>query len=145
MKALSFLEVGPRDGLQNEKKILSLKDKIEFTLRLAQTGLKRIELGAFVSPRWSPQMETTGRLAAHILQKQEKGDLDKSLQFSALVPNQKGLEKALLQESKRSLCFYPPRKAFPKKISTKAENPLLRAIKSFVSKLLGKGLKSEPI
>ena len=115
MAGLSFLEVGPRDGLQNEKKIFSLKDKIEFVLKLAQTGLKQIELGAFVSPRWVPQMAGTKELALHILKKQQKGGLDKSIRFSALVPNPKGLETALSTGIKEIAVFLSATESFSKK------------------------------
>ena len=115
MADLSFLEVGPRDGLQNEKKILSLKDKIEFVLRLAQTGLTRIELGAFVSPRWVPQMAQTKELAINILTQQNKGDLDKKIRFSALVPNQKGLDTALSTGLKEITIFLSATESFSQK------------------------------
>lgn len=51
-----IVEVGPRDGLQNEKKAIELETKIEFIKRLAQTGLRTIEAGSFVSPKWVPQV-----------------------------------------------------------------------------------------
>ena len=51
-----MVEVGPRDGLQNEKGIVALKTKIEMIERLSSTGLTNIEAGAFVSPRWVPQV-----------------------------------------------------------------------------------------
>lgn len=51
-----LVEVGPRDGLQNEKKIIPLKTKIELIERLAGTGLTSIEAGSFVSPKWVPQV-----------------------------------------------------------------------------------------
>jgi hydroxymethylglutaryl-CoA lyase len=54
--AVRIVEVGPRDGLQNEKKAISLATKIELVERLARTGLKTIEAGSFVSPKWTPQV-----------------------------------------------------------------------------------------
>lgn len=59
MKIPSFVrivEVGPRDGLQNEKTILSTTDKIDLINKLSQTGLKTIEVTSFVSPKWVPQV-----------------------------------------------------------------------------------------
>ena len=50
------MEVGPRDGLQNEKNTVSLKTKIELIRRLAQTGVRDIEAGSFVAPKWVPQV-----------------------------------------------------------------------------------------
>ena len=51
-----IIEVGPRDGLQNEKKAISLETKLELIRRLAQTGVASIEAGSFVSPKWVPQV-----------------------------------------------------------------------------------------
>ena len=53
---VKIVEVGPRDGLQNEKGIISLDTKIELIERLAKTGLRSIEAGSFVSPKWVPQV-----------------------------------------------------------------------------------------
>lgn len=53
---VKLVEVGPRDGLQNEKKTIPLATKIELIERLARTGLSTIEAGSFVSPKWVPQV-----------------------------------------------------------------------------------------
>lgn len=53
---VKIIEVGPRDGLQNEKKSIPLETKVELVNRLAKTGLKTIEAGSFVSPKWVPQV-----------------------------------------------------------------------------------------
>jgi hydroxymethylglutaryl-CoA lyase len=53
---VKIVEVGPRDGLQNEKKTISLETKLELIRRLAQTGLTDIEAGSFVAPKWVPQV-----------------------------------------------------------------------------------------
>lgn len=54
--AVRIVEVGPRDGLQNEKKAIPVATKIELVERLARTGLQTIEAGSFVSPKWTPQV-----------------------------------------------------------------------------------------
>jgi hydroxymethylglutaryl-CoA lyase len=54
--AVRIVEVGPRDGLQNEKKAIPVATKIELVERLARTGLRTIEAGSFVSPKWTPQV-----------------------------------------------------------------------------------------
>ena len=59
--SVTVVEVGPRDGLQNEKATVSAQIKIELIERLAEAGLRVIEAGAFVSPRWVPQMPTAPR------------------------------------------------------------------------------------
>ena len=53
---VQIVEVGPRDGLQNEQRTLSVEARLNFIRHLAASGLKRIEIGAFVSPKWVPQM-----------------------------------------------------------------------------------------
>lgn len=55
-KFVKIVEVGPRDGLQNESKILSAKVKLNFIKLLAESGLKTIEAASFVSPKWVPQV-----------------------------------------------------------------------------------------
>ena len=104
-KELCFVEVGPRDGLQNEKTLLPLKDKVEFVKRLAFSGLKRIEIGSFVSPHLIPQMKETEKLALQIQNLQKKKKLPENIQFSALVPNRKGLERAISCEMKHIAIF----------------------------------------
>lgn len=94
MSEINILEVGPRDGLQNESTTFSLKDKQEFVLKLASTGLKRIEIGSFVSAQAVPQMSETGPLVEHTLSLQKTGVIPKDVQFSALVPNRRGLMEA---------------------------------------------------
>lgn len=87
------MEVGPRDGLQNEPagKILSVETKKELIHRLARAGLKTIEVGSFVSPKWVPQMANTGEL----LDRLGHNGTPKDIKFPALVPNLKGLQNAL--------------------------------------------------
>ena len=95
MPVAHIVEVGLRDGLQNETNELSLKDRYELVKRLSSAGLKRIELGSFVSPQAIPQMQCVPDLAKKVLLAQNKGVLPKSVVYSAFVPNQKGFEKAV--------------------------------------------------
>lgn len=88
MSALRIVEVGPRDGLQNEKAVLPLPLKVKFVNLLSQSGLPEIEVGAFVSPRWVPQMAESDELFAQV--ERRPGVI-----YSALVPNETGLERAL--------------------------------------------------
>jgi hydroxymethylglutaryl-CoA lyase len=92
---IRIVEVGPRDGLQNEKKVLDSPTRLELIRKLADTGLKRIEVGAFVSPQWVPQMAGTLELAKEVLKLQKAGQLATDVQFSCLVPNARGMEDAL--------------------------------------------------
>ncbi len=83
-----MVEVGPRDGLQNEAATVPLAVKVELIDRLSATGLAVIEAGSFVSPKWVPQMADTAELLARI--RRAPG-----LRYPVLVPNMKGLEAAL--------------------------------------------------
>lgn len=83
-----ILEVGPRDGLQNEKSIIPLDIKTEFVNLLSRSGVSEIEVGAFVSPRWVPQMADSDELFDRI-------ERNSNVVYSALVPNEIGFERAL--------------------------------------------------
>lgn len=85
---VTMVEVGPRDGLQNEKKTVPTEIRIELIDRLTAAGLPAIEAGSFVSPKWVPQMADTGEVMARI----QRG---KGVSYPVLVPNLKGLEAAV--------------------------------------------------
>lgn len=87
-----IVEVGPRDGLQNEKKAIPLATKIELIERLAKTGLPTIEAGSFVAPKWVPQMNNSAEILEHVLQHKISSPVPISYAF--LVPNTKGLANA---------------------------------------------------
>ncbi|CAN8104117.1 unnamed protein product [Discula destructiva] len=89
---VKIVEVGPRDGLQNEKTTISLATKIELIERLAKTGLMTIEAGSFVSPKWVPQMDSSNEILGHIL-KTPIPSL-RPVTYSFLAPNLKGLANA---------------------------------------------------
>ncbi len=115
-----IIEVGLRDGLQNEKTVLDVETRVEFAKRLAQAGVKEIELGAFVSPQWVPQMAGSHELVSKVVSlKREKGNsgaLDfKKVRLSALVPNLKGLEGAKQSGVERIAIFASASEAFSKK------------------------------
>jgi isopropylmalate/homocitrate/citramalate synthase len=84
---VEIVEVGPRDGLQNEAARLSTEDKIAFVERLADAGHATIEAGAFVSPSWVPQMADTEALFAGLTPRA-------GVRYAALVPNMTGLARA---------------------------------------------------
>ena len=85
--SITIVEVGPRDGLQNEKAIVSTGTKIALVERLAAAGLKTVEAGAFVSPKWVPQMAATDEVMARI--RRAPG-----VSYPVLTPNMKGYEGA---------------------------------------------------
>jgi isopropylmalate/homocitrate/citramalate synthase len=82
-----IVEVGPRDGLQNEPKTVPTAVKIELVERLAEAGLPAVEAGAFVSPKWVPQMADSGAVLAGIRRKP-------GVSYPVLVPNMQGFEAA---------------------------------------------------
>jgi isopropylmalate/homocitrate/citramalate synthase len=86
-RRISVVEVGPRDGLQNERVSLTTADKIELVDRLSATGLATIEVSAFVSPKWVPQMSDADKVFAGIRRRP-------GTRYTALVPNLAGLERA---------------------------------------------------
>lgn len=88
MPHMKIVEVGPRDGLQNEKQALSTAVKLELIRRLATSGLRSIEAGAFVSPKWVPQMAGSAEVMAGL-------DLAGPVSYPVLVPNEQGLDAAL--------------------------------------------------
>jgi len=85
---ITIFEVGPRDGLQNEAAPISTADKIAFVDRLSTAGLAAIEVSAFVSPKWVPQMADAAEVFAGITRRA-------GTRYTALVPNARGLERAL--------------------------------------------------
>ncbi len=87
-KKIQIIEVGPRDGLQNEKQILTHQKRSILVKKLTKAGLKRIEIGAFVSPVKIPQMKDSLKVAKSCLKTQK----DKTLVYSALVPNLRGFQ-----------------------------------------------------
>ncbi|MEB2336371.1 MAG: hydroxymethylglutaryl-CoA lyase, partial [Burkholderiales bacterium] len=81
-------EVGPRDGLQNEKQPVSTDAKVELCTRLLQAGVRQLEATSFVSPKWVPQMAD----AAEVMARLPRPD---GVTVSVLTPNMKGFEAAL--------------------------------------------------
>jgi hydroxymethylglutaryl-CoA lyase len=85
---VTIVEVGPRDGLQNERAMVSTADKIEFVDRLSAANLPVIEVSAFVSPKWVPQMADAAEVFSGITRRP-------GTRYTALVPNLAGLDRAL--------------------------------------------------
>lgn len=86
---VQIYEVGPRDGLQNEKAFVSTEDKIRLIDALAAAGLGRVEITSFVHPRWIPALADADRVAGHYPQRADGPT------WTALVPNMRGFERAL--------------------------------------------------
>jgi hydroxymethylglutaryl-CoA lyase len=102
---VTLVDVGPRDGLQNEKQPVSAAHKIELVHRLQAAGLREIEVTSFVSPKWVPQMADNAEVMAG-LQRQP------GVRYSVLVPNMKGLEAALPTQPDEIVVFGAASEAF---------------------------------
>ena len=107
-KSARIVEVGPRDGLQNEKSSVSIETRIQLINLLSETGLKTIEAGAFVSPKWVPQMEGTDMVYAAINKKS-------GVSYPVLVPNAKGMENAVAAGVKEISVFGAASESFSQK------------------------------
>ena len=106
--SVSIVEVGPRDGLQNEKQGIQLADKIALINGLSETGLQRIEAGSFVSPKWVPQMADSDAVFAAIEQKS-------NVTYAALTPNMHGLEAAMKAGVREVAVFAAASESFSQK------------------------------
>ncbi len=104
-KSVKLVEVGPRDGLQNEKKIIPTAVKIDLIQRLAQCGLKAIEATSFVSPKWIPQLADHREVYEGITKKE-------NISYPVLVPNLKGLENAIAVGVEEVAVFTTPSETF---------------------------------
>jgi hydroxymethylglutaryl-CoA lyase len=91
-RRVKIVEVGPRDGLQNEPSILTVGLKTALIVKLANAGLRTIESGSFVSPKWVPKMAGTDEVLLSPEVRQLRRQLGKQLELPVLVPNLKGLE-----------------------------------------------------
>lgn len=118
-KSVKIVEVGPRDGLQNESAV-SIQAKVKLINQLSSSGLTFIEAGAFVSPKWVPQM-------ADSLDVMQQIRRDPHIRYSALTPNLKGLEKALIANASEVAVFTSASEGFCKKnINCSIEDSLAR-------------------
>lgn len=105
---VTIVEVGPRDGLQNEKEVIPSQIKAAFIQKLVDAGLRHIEATSFVSPTSVPQLADAGDVVRQL-------PAAPSVTFSALVPNEKGLERALASGIRRIAVFTAASETFAKK------------------------------
>ena len=105
---VKVVEVGPRDGLQNEARVVSASVKVALIDRLSAAGFRAIEAGAFVSPKWVPQMADTAEVMAGI--RRQRG-----VAYQALTPNLKGLEAAIAAGADEVAVFGAASESFSQK------------------------------
>lgn len=108
VESVKIVEVGPRDGLQNEKVTIPTDAKVEYITALSDAGLRVIEAGAFVSPKWVPQMADTAEVYRSIPK-------DPGVDYPVLVPNMKGLERAIEAGVKSIAIFTAASESFNKR------------------------------
>jgi len=106
--SVRIVEVGPRDGLQNEKAMIATADKIELIDRLSTTGLRTIEATSFVSPKWIPQLADAAEVFAGIRRKP-------GIAYPVLVPNEQGYERARAVGAEEIAVFTAASEAFNRK------------------------------
>jgi hydroxymethylglutaryl-CoA lyase len=102
---VTLVDVGPRDGLQNEKQPVSTPHKVALVQRLQAAGLREIEVTSFVSPKWVPQMADNAQVMAAI-------EREPGVRYSVLTPNMKGLEAALPSKPDEIVVFGAATEAF---------------------------------
>ena len=131
--SVRIMEVGPRDGLQNEKKALDADQRVGLIRALAAAGVKNIEVGSFVSPKWVPQMADTDTVVS------KTRDIDANL--SVLVPNPRGMEQALVAEVKEIAVFTATSEAFCLKNTNCSVDESLERIKVVTEQALAAGMR----
>lgn len=131
---VKIVEVGPRDGLQNETNIVPTEIKVEFINKLSESGLKNIEVTSFVSPKWIPQMADN----AQVFQKINK-KID--ISYPVLIPNIKGLKNALKVGVKEIAIFGAASETFSKKNTNCSINDNMKNAKIIIEDALKHDIK----
>ncbi len=112
--SLRIIEMGLRDGLQNEKVHVSVENRVELARELVAAGISDLEVGAFVSPKWVPQMQGSHEVIESLLKAKLAGELPKNVNLSALVPNERGMQEALAAGLKEVAVFAAASESFSK-------------------------------
>lgn len=131
---VTIKEVGPRDGLQNEQTFIPTKDKISWIHQLSRTGLNYIEITSFVSPKWIPALADSFEVATGI--QKEPG-----VTYAALVPNARGLERALEADIDEVSIFMSASETHNRKNINKSITETYPVLQEVVSDALAAGKK----
>jgi hydroxymethylglutaryl-CoA lyase len=126
-KKVTIIEVGPRDGLQNEKTFIPTEIKKQFINTLKSAGIKEMELTSFVSPKWVPQMSDAAEIVADCL--------DNETRNIVLAPNQKGVDRVLESNCKAVAVFVGVSNTFNKKNINKTTAESLDELKPIIQNL----------
>ena len=133
-RRVTVVEVGPRDGLQNEQVTISTADKIAFVDRLSAARLPVIEVSAFVSPKWVPQMADAGEVFAGISRAP-------GIRYTALVPNLAGLDRALAAGVSEIAVFAAASETFSRKNINQSIDDSLDTYKQVCARALQSGMR----
>ncbi len=137
-KKVRIVEVGPRDGLQNEKTIVSLEDKVTFIKMLSDAGMHEIEANSFVRVEKIPQMSDGVELFSHLKKEQSL----KNTKLISLIPNEKGLENALLAGVKEIAVVTATSNTFNQKNINATIDESLKRIDAVVARATKEGLRT---
>ena len=134
MSRITVVEVGPRDGLQNEAARVSTGDKVAFVNLLSAAALQVIEVSAFVSPKWVPQMADAAEVFAAI-------DRRPGVRYTALVPNLAGLDRALGARVDEIAIFAASTEAFSRKNINQSIDESLATYSAVCARAIASGLR----
>ncbi|MEV6911819.1 hydroxymethylglutaryl-CoA lyase [Amycolatopsis sp. NPDC051071] len=130
---VTIWEVGPRDGLQNEKSIVPVDVKLEFLGRLADSGLTTLEATSFVSPKWVPQLADAEQLLAGLVRRE-------GVRYPVLVPNERGLDRALEAGVSQIAIFASATETFAKKNLNSSVDDQFAMFEPVVTRAMAEGL-----
>ncbi|MBW3663772.1 MAG: hydroxymethylglutaryl-CoA lyase [Actinobacteria bacterium] len=131
---VTIVEVGPRDGLQNESQIVATATKVAFIDGLAQTGLAVVEATSFVSPKWVPQLADAADVMAAI-------DRRPGVRYPVLVPNEQGLDRALAAGADEVAVFTAASEAFTRKNINRTIDESLEMFRPVLDRAADEGVR----
>ena len=133
-RRITVVEVGPRDGLQNEAVTLSVEDRISFCDRLVAAGLPVVEVGAFVSPRWVPQMAGSDEVLRRVAK-------PAGVRLAVLVPNREGYERARAAGAREIAVFTAASETFSRRNTNATIEESFARFSAFLAEAKGDGLR----
>jgi len=133
-RRVTVVEVGPRDGLQNETVPLSIEDRVAFCDRLVAAGLRVVEVGAFVSPMWVPQMAGSDEVLRRVARKE-------GVRLPVLVPNRTGYEQALVAGAREIAVFTAASETFSRRNTNASIEESFARFAAFVPEARREGLR----
>ncbi len=132
-RSVTIIEVGPRDGLQNEKGFVPTERKVAFILALKRAGFREMEVTSFVSPKWVPQMKDAGEVVEAVI---SEGDPVRNL---ILVPNRKGVERFRKTKAKAAAFFVGVSDTFNQKNTNRTTEESLHELAPLIKDLKAEG------